>query len=400
MRSAEPRLKAALRQPDTTELVVALDALPHGLCVLDQHGRISFHNRQFLTMLSLEHAPPGTQIGELLARLLAISDHEGPSGVIPLDLARAIAGSVPARLRYRLGDGRSIDITHSRLPTGGAVQIYEDATEQLREESRLRDLSRLDALTGLPNRREFREQLDAAGRHGPAPGRALLLLDMNRFKDVNDTLGHQVGDRLLQGVVIRIKRCLRKTDTFARIGGDEFGIIAHDLGTECEALVLAQRINAVMEHPFRLNSHLIYSAVSIGLVMFGAEAVPDGSANLLRCADIAMYRAKAEGRNTCRLFEQRMDAELRERASLEQDLITALENNQFSLRYQPQIDLLSRKLCGAEALLRWHHPERGFVPPDVFIGIAEELGLIVAVGEWVLGPPAPKRPSGPGWTSL
>ena len=367
MRSEAGPLRHGPMLPQPDGLKVALNALPHGISILDAHGRLTFCNDLFLRFF----APLGAGDDSNLALL----DH-----------ARMMASCQPATLRHRLAGGRTLNITHTPLDTGGSVQLYEDVTERLTEEARIRHRSEHDDLTGLTNRALFRKNFaEAVSASGSTrEGGALLTLDVDSFKGINDTLGHAVGDRLLQGVAIRIKRCLRKTDIFARLGGDEFGIALTRISSSDDALYLANRINAAMEHPFRLDGHQIYAGVSIGIALFGIGEASDQPAELLRYADIAMYRAKVESKNGCRFFEKRMDTQLRERKALERDLVAAMELDQFSLQYQPQIDLSRGEICGVEALLRWQHPDRGAVPPGVFIEVAEEIGLIVPLGEWVL----------------
>ncbi len=378
-----PRHGPVLPRPDG--LMVAVNALPHGVSVLDASGRLTFCNNHFSRVFAHQGGDAGALLSEVLGRSTAMGGEEDGNLAL-LDHARMVASRQPITLRHRLADGRTLNITHTPLDTGGSVQLYEDVTERLAEGARVRHRSEHDDLTGLANRALFRESFAEAVRASDSTRErgALLTLDLDGFKEINDTLGHAVGDRLLQGVAIRVKRCLRKTDIFARLAGDEFGIAVTQIESRDDALHLASRINAAMEHPFRLDGHQIYAGVSIGIALFGIGELQDQPAELLRFADIAMYSAKAEGKNGCRVFEERMDTQLRERRAFERDLIAAMELDQFSVHYQPQFDLSGGEICGIEALLRWHHPERGHVPPGVFIEVAEKIGLIVPLGEWVL----------------
>ena len=243
-----------------------------------------------------------------------------------------------------------------------------------------------DVLTGLPNRALFQDRLRQAvlgyRRHGRDTV-AVLCLDLDHFKEVNDTLGHAAGDRLLSEVALRISACLRESDTFARLGGDEFAIVQTDVAQPGGAATLAARLLATFEQPFDLDGQEAVVGTSIGIAV--AET-PDGAdpSRLMQEADLALYDAKAGGRREYRFFASHMNATLQARRALEADLRAAMAGSQLRLHFQPQLDLPSRRLTGAEALVRWHHPVRGNVPPDAFIGLAERTGLIVPLGAWVL----------------
>jgi len=240
-----------------------------------------------------------------------------------------------------------------------------------------------DALTDLPNRALLRERLDAAlayVRRGDSL--AVHYLDLDHFKSINDTLGHAVGDDLLKAVAERLRGCVRDTDTVARLGGDEFAIVQIGLRDIREAADMAQRILDLFRSPFEPGGHHVTADASVGV----AIAPNDGldADQLIKNADLALYGAKADGRGTYRFFESEMDVRMKARRSLEIDLRHALHRGEFELHYQPQINLLSNRVCGCEALLRWRHPERGMISPAEFVPVAEETGLIVALGEWVV----------------
>jgi len=262
--------------------------------------------------------------------------------------------------------------------------ISEDITERKRAEGRITHMAHHDSMTGLANRVLLRERLEhALGRMLEQESRlAVLYVDLDFFKDVNDALGHPVGDALLRMAAERLRGCVREGDTVARLGGDEFAIIQDSIRDDEQATDLAKRIAAVINAPFQVEGHDVALSASIGIAL----APRDGSDpdTLLKFADMALYAAKTDGRRTFRFFEAEMNARLHARRAMEIDLRLAFARREFELYYQPTIDIASGRIVGVEALLRWHHPERGMVPPGEFIALAESIGLIVPLGEWVL----------------
>jgi diguanylate cyclase (GGDEF)-like protein/PAS domain S-box-containing protein len=265
------------------------------------------------------------------------------------------------------------------------VMVFTDVSRFKQDEARLEFLAHHDALTGLPNRALFRDRCQEAvlraRRRETRLG--LMFIDLDHFKQINDSLGHDVGDLLLQSVTERLRECIRESDTVARLGGDEFTILLDELQESQDAAPIAEKLLAAIARPFAVGGHELFISASVGISFYPSDG--DDVQTLLKNADAAMYRAKALGRNTYQFFAAEMNTEVSERLKLTNSLRLALERNEFLLEYQPIVDLASGKINALEALLRWNHPELGVVPPNRFISLAEDSGLIVPIGEWVLG---------------
>ncbi|MDF1585501.1 putative bifunctional diguanylate cyclase/phosphodiesterase [Marinimicrococcus flavescens] len=307
--------------------------------------------------------------------------------------ARVAAEGGDAAVDYRI-----------RLPGGGERFLHEhiaaladehgqaiglrgttqDVTERKLAEARIHYLAHHDGLTGLPNRGMFHEQLSQALARATRDGMmlAVLFLDLDRFKEVNDGLGHAVGDLLLQAVAERLQGSVREVDAVARLGGDEFALVQTSMGHPAAAETLARRLVEILAVPVEVGGHQVTVATSVGIALFPADGAD--AAQLLKSADLALYRAKADGRGTFRFFEEGMNRAVHARLQLEQELRRGIAQGEFVLHYQPQHDLATKEIRSYEALLRWQHPRHGLVGPDTFITVAEETGLIEPLGRWVM----------------
>ncbi len=369
-------------------LDAALGNMSQGLCLYDANDRLRMVNRQFCDIfrLSPEQVVPGLSFREVLEQSVAAGNHLGRTAAGLLAEEAGIADPRPfCETRFQeLSHGRVVAISRQTTADGGWVATYEDVTERQRTEAQAVFLARHDALTGLPNRLLFGERMeqDLARVGRDSPGLAVLILDLDGFKAVNDTLGHPVGDELLRAVADRLQACVREVDTVARLGGDEFAIVQVDLKRPQEAALLARQVVDQVSQPYDVDHQHITVGVSIGISL----APVDGRTRdeLLKNADLALYRAKAEGRGIWRFFEPEMDQQLQARRALERDMREALSRGELELFYQPLFDLATDRIGGFEALLRWRHPEQGMVSPAQFVPVAEEVGLIVPFGQWVL----------------
>ena len=381
-RQAESRIEQSL-----SLLRATLDATADGIVAVDSGQHVESFNVRFLEMW---HIPPEA-IGGLHAReitVLMARQLMAPDAFIEMARHFDTHPDVERCEVLDLDDGRILECYSRPRRIGeqivGRVWSFRDITERRQAETRLAYMANYDSVTGLPNRHLLRERLDRAIKHEARSHRhlAIMFLDLDNFKSINDTLGHDVGDRVLQVVANRLLACLRESDTVARIGGDEFTVLVEDMTTMESIAALAQQIIDSLSLPFPLDGREMFCTVSVGIAIY-----PDDSESLdglMKSADSAMYRAKEQGRNTYRFFTEDMHRRAYERLLLENRLRGALKRGEFQLHYQPQIDVVSGATVGIEALLRWNDEERGLVQPLEFIGVLEDTGMIVEVGHWVL----------------
>jgi diguanylate cyclase (GGDEF)-like protein len=365
----------------------AINNMSQGLCFFDAAHRLIVCNDRYVDMYDLprDRVGPGTVLTEIVDMRFEAGSFPAMSREEYLHWRTNVAVShEPTDSIVELKNGRTFKIRHRPMPDGGWVATHEDITEQRQSEVKIEYMAHHDALTDLANRVLLNERLELAlGRRIHREEMvAVHHLDLDQFKAVNDTFGHPAGDKLLKIVADRLRGLARETDTIARMGGDEFVIVQAPITDPAEATSLAQNIITLMSEPFDLGGHQAVIGASVGIAVGPGDGLrPD---KLLRNADLALYKAKGDGRGTFRFFEPAMDLQMQTRRVMEQDLRKALPAGEFELYYQPVVDLASNEISGFEALIRWNHPKQGMIAPATFIPLAEEIGSIVPIGEWVI----------------
>ncbi len=365
---------------------MAINNMSQGLCFFDGSHRLIVCNDRYLEMYELSRARihAGITLAEIVDMRIEAGSFPAMSRDEYLNWRSDIGVSAePSESIVELRNGRTFKIRHRPMPDFGWVATHEDITEQRRSEVKIEYMAHHDSLTDLANRVLLNERLEhALGRIHGEEMVALHHVDLDQFKAVNDTFGHPAGDKLLKLVADRLRGLVRETDTIARMGGDEFVIVQAPIPEPADATSLAQRVIKLISEPYDIDGQQAIIGASIGIAVGPGDGL--SSDKLLRNADLALYRAKGDGRGTFRFFEPAMDQQMQSRRIMEQDLRKALPAGEFELHYQPVVSLASNEISGYEALIRWNHPTQGMVAPDAFIPLAEEIGFIVPLGEWVI----------------
>jgi diguanylate cyclase (GGDEF)-like protein len=381
--SQQHRLSQQRLRQEKQRLDTAVNNMTQGLLLFDSSQRLVVCNQRYIEMygLSAEIVKPGCSFREILAHRKATGSLIGDDQEFYTRVMRSVA--LKNSMVIETPDGRSIQIVNEPLGDGGWVATHEDITERRRADERITHLAHYDALTDLPNRALFHERLKQE-LAGIAPGEllAVLYIDIDEFKSVNDSLGHLIGDELLKSVAVSLRRCVGAANFVARLGGDEFAIVQTEVNTQADVTDLVTRVFDAIREPYECLGHQLTTDASIGIAL-----APEHGTDLdhiLKNADLAMYAAKSAGRRTYRFFEPEMDAQVKARRTLEIELRQAIADGALEVYYQPCVSLADNRITGCEALLRWRHSERGMVSPAEFIPIAEETGLINQLGEWVL----------------
>jgi diguanylate cyclase (GGDEF)-like protein/PAS domain S-box-containing protein len=362
----------------------ALETSANGIYVTDRDGRITWANSAFARMT-------GYAKDELLA--MTAGDIRAESDVVDKNPAAELKAGErwQGRVVNRRKNGESYTAEQVTTPVPDSagrwshfVSVQEDISERLKTQDQLLRLANYDSLTGLPNRHQFMDRLQAALERADRAGAAVavMVMDLDNFKAINNSLGHAAGDVVIEAVAKRVAKLMRTTDTLARLGGGEFGFLLESVADMAAASRTVRRILDCFRQPIAVEGQLLKVAASIGIAAYPKDDT--NTAALLREAELAMYQAKREGGNAFRYFDRDMDADIRRRVQMESDLRRAIDNGELWLAYQPQLDLFTQRIVGAEALIRWNHPTRGLISPGEFIPLAESSGIILPIGDWII----------------
>lgn len=361
------------------EATEALSNMSNGLVMIAGNGTIRLFNDRVRDMLGLsaEQLRVGMDIDQYVRNIGSHEQwEEDEIQRVVADIRSWLAQESNSRIEHHFSNGTILSISCQPMPDGGAILTYDDVTEARHGQKQITHMAFHDALTGLPNRRSFSEQIKVLSTSGPF---VMLMLDLDRFKAVNDTLGHAVGDELLAEAAHRLRDSCRPSDMLFRLGGDEMAMLGKL--TQDQAETLAECMIGSFGRPFEIGEHAVTVGLSIGIAIASQGEDPEF---VQRMADLALYKAKADGRGRAEVYRDGMIEEAAQRRRLENALALGVQAGQFELHYQPLYTLPNRELAGFEALLRWHHPERGMVPPSEFIPVAEQSGAIVDIGAWVI----------------
>ena len=375
-------------QETLTEMhTAALEAAANGVFITDRAGKIKWVNGAFTRMTGYtKDELLGMNTGEIR------SGGDGAADAATIATQLNVGKPWRGRVVSRRKDGASYTAEETRTPIPDSagrwsyfVSVQEDISERLKTQDQLIRLSKYDSLTGLPNRNQFMDLIQGALVRADRVGAAVavMAMDLDNFKAINNSLGHAAGDVVIKTVADRVSNLMRTTDTLARLGGGEFGILLENVTDMTAASRTVSRILDCFRLPIKVDGQLLKIGASLGIAAYPKDDTQPEA--LMRQAELAMYQAKAHGGHAFKYFDRDMDADIRQRVQLESDLRRAIDNDELWLAYQPQLDLVSRRIVGAEALIRWTHPTRGLVGPNDFIPLAESSGLILPIGDWIIG---------------